>query len=32
VLKAPERIEDLATEKLKMVWPLTENTYSINQP
>lgn len=32
VLKAPERIESLASEKLKMVWPSTEKTYSLKKP
>lgn len=32
VLKAPERIESLASEKLKMVWPTADKTYSLKKP
>ena len=32
VLKAPERIEALAIEKLKMNWPSADKTYSLQKP
>ncbi len=32
VLKAPERIEALALEKLKMNWPTAAKTYSLQKP